>query len=77
VSLWAGIRGADNLRWLLNEMLADSNRHSFRAGQVKRALQQLLFALQARPHHGYPLLTVEDAIAEANEVLDAQMPGRQ
>lgn len=75
VSLWAGIRGAENLRWMLDEMLGDTNRQSFKGGQVKRALKQLLFALHARPHHGYPLLTVEEAIAQANEILDAQMPG--
>lgn len=77
MSLWAGIRGAENLRWMLDEMLGDANRQSFKSGQVERALHQLLFALHARPHHGYPLLTVEDAIAEANALLDAQMPGAE
>jgi hypothetical protein len=70
MSLWAGIRSADNLRWLFDEMLTDANLRSFKAGRVERALKALLFALHARPMHGYPLLTVEDAIAQANEVLD-------
>ena len=77
VSLWAGIRGAENLRWMLDEMLADANRKSFEAGKVERALKSLLFALHARPYHGYPLLPLEEAIAEANKVLDEQMPGAQ
>lgn len=67
---WAGIRSADNLRWMLDEMLADANRASFKAGQTERALKQLLFALHARPHRGYPLMTIEDAIADANKLLD-------
>lgn len=75
MSLWAGIRSADNFRWMLDEMLADANRENFKLGQVRGALRSLLFALHARPYHGHPLLTVEDAIAKANEVLDAQMPG--
>lgn len=75
MSRWAGVHGADNLRWLLDEMLADRNRDSAKAGRVNRALKSLLFALHARPMPGYPLLTVEEAIAEANAVLDAQMPG--
>ena len=75
MSAWAGIRSAENLRWMLDEMLADANRQSFKAGRVKHALKMLLFALHARPMHGYSLPTVEDAIAEANAVLDAQMPG--
>lgn len=70
MSLWAGIRSADNLRWMLDEMLADANRQSFRSGQVSGALKSLLFALHARPYHGHPLLTVEEAIANAIEVLD-------
>ena len=75
ISLWAGIRGADNLRWMLAEMLADANRQSFKATRVRKALKSLSFALHARPMHGYPLLTVEDAIAQAIEVLDAQAAG--
>lgn len=75
IALWAGIRSAENLRWMLDEMLADSNRTSAKSAQVKRVLKALLFALHARPMAGQPLLSVEDAIAEANAVLDAQMPG--
>ncbi|WP_028970174.1 hypothetical protein [Sphingomonas sp. URHD0057] len=70
MALWAGIRSAENLRWMLEEMLADANRASFKAGQTERALKQLLFALHARPHHGYTLMPVEDAVAAANELLD-------
>ncbi|MGX7926490.1 hypothetical protein ACWPMX_07940 [Tsuneonella sp. HG094] len=70
MATWAGIRSADNLKWLLVEMLADANRASFHHGQTERALKSLLFALHARPFHGYPLLSVEDAIANANELLD-------
>lgn len=76
MSLWAGIRGADNLRWLFDEMLADANRQSFKHSQVEGALKSLLFALHARPYHGYELLSLEDAIAKANEILDKQMPNR-
>lgn len=75
MSLWAGIRGADNLRWLFDEMLADANSKTFKAGRVRDALKSLLFALHARPMHGHPLLTVEDAIEQANDVLNAQAPG--
>lgn len=75
MAAWAGIRGADNFRWMLEEMLADSNRASFKAGQVCNALKSLLFALHARPMHGYPLLPLEEAIANAIVVLDAQTPG--
>lgn len=67
---WAGIREAHNLKWMLNEMLADRNRASFEHGKVERALKSLLFALHARPYHGHPLLTVEEAVANANAVLD-------
>lgn len=71
MALWAGIRSAENLKWMLNEMLADRNRQSFRESQIKGALKDLLFALHARPRHGYPLLSVEEAIAKANELLDS------
>ena len=70
MATWAGIREASNLKWMLEEMLADANRASFRHGKVVRALNSLLFALHARPFHGYPLLPVEEAIADANRVLD-------
>jgi hypothetical protein len=73
MSLWAGIRGAENLRWMLDEMLADANRASFKSGQIEGALKDLLFALHARPRAGHELLTVEDAIAKANALLDSKL----
>jgi hypothetical protein len=75
LALWAGIRGADNLRWLLDELGADANRASFWHSQVAGALKSLLFALHARPYLGHPLLPLEEAIANANDVLDKQAPG--
>lgn len=42
---WAGIREAENLKWMLNEMLADANRENFRGGRFKRALHVLLYSL--------------------------------
>jgi hypothetical protein len=72
LSLWAGIRGADNLRWMLDEILADENRAAAKKGRIEGALKDLLFALHARPRPGYELLTVEDAIANANTLLDAK-----
>lgn len=75
MATWAGIRSADNLKWMLEEMLADANRASFRHGQTERALKSLLFALHARPYHGHPLLPLEEAIANANELLDAKHRG--
>lgn len=72
MALWAGIRSAPNLRWLLDEMLANANRRSFAAGQTELALKRLLFSLHARPMPGYELLTVEEAIAQANALLDAK-----
>lgn len=76
LSLWAGIRGAENLRWMLDEMLADANRQAFKKGQIKGALKDLLFALHARPRPGYELLTVEDAIAKANALLGEAVGGQ-
>jgi hypothetical protein len=77
MSLWAGIRGADNLRWMLDEMLADANREAAKKGRIEGALKDLLFALHARPRPGYELLTVEAAIAKANDLLDARTIGGQ
>jgi hypothetical protein len=77
LSLWAGIRGAENLRWMLDEMLADANRQAAKKGRIEGALKDLLFALHARPRPGYELLTVEDAIAKANELLDAALSPEQ
>lgn len=76
IALWAGIRSAENFKWMLNEMLAEFNRCSFREGQKEGALKDLLFALHARPRHGYPLLSVEEAIANANEILDKKFEGQ-
>ena len=70
MATWAGIREALNLKWMLEEMLADANRASFRHGQTEATLKSLLFALHARPYHGHPLLTVEEAIESANKLLD-------
>lgn len=72
ISRWAGIRSASNLKWLLDEMLADANRASFESSQIELALKRLLFALHARPMHGYELLSVEEAIEQANQLLDAK-----
>lgn len=72
LSLWAGIRGAENLRWMLDEMLADANRQAARESRIRGALKDLLFALHARPRPGYELRTVEEAIASANDLLDAK-----
>lgn len=75
MALWAGIRGAENLKWMLNEMLAQRNRDSFHHGQTRRALKSLLYALHARPMAGHELPSVEDAIATANELLDKRLRG--
>lgn len=75
MSRWAGIHGAENLRWMLDELGADANRQSFRQSLATGALKSLLFALHARPYHGHPLLPLEEAIANAITVLDDLAPG--
>ena len=76
VSLWAAIRGAENLRWMLDEMLAAANRASAKRSRIEGALKDLLFALHARSRPGYELLTVEEAIANANDLLDEKLCGK-
>lgn len=71
----AAIHSAPNMRKVLDDVCAKANRDSFRYSRVKGALWDLLFALHARPRPGHPLMTVEDAIAAANDVLDEQAPG--
>ena len=67
---WAGVNGADNLKWMLTEYSADAARTSTKLNQTKIALWKLLYALHARPMPGYELLPIEGAIAEANDLLD-------
>lgn len=71
----AAIHGAPTMQRVLDDAVSDYNRQSARASAVRDALKALLFSLHARPFHGATLKPVEDAIAEANAVLDAQMPG--
>lgn len=75
MALNAAIHSAPNMRKVLDDVCAEANRDSFRYSRIKGALWDLLFALHARPRPGYALMTVEDAIAAANQVLDEQAPG--
>lgn len=77
MALNAGIHGAPNLSAVLNEACGSFNRENHRAGRFKDALKALLFALHARPLFGGPHLSLEDAIAAANELIDRDGPGRQ
>lgn len=46
------------------------NRENHRASQLETHLQALLFALHARPLHGGPHWSLEEAIENANNLLD-------
>lgn len=46
------------------------NRENHRANQLEKHLKALLFALHARPLHGGPHWSLEEAIENANKLLD-------
>jgi hypothetical protein len=71
----AGIHGAPVMKRVFEDVCAAANRESHKRSQLKGALWNLLFALHARPRPGYELRTVEEAIDEANKVLDDLAPG--
>lgn len=71
----ANIHGAPKLAALLNEMCSQVNRENNRGNRYRNSLRALLFALHARPLFGGPHLSLEDAIAEANALLDSDAPG--
>ena len=75
LALIAKMHDAPELSRALDETCNEVNRSNARAGRMKRALQALLYSLHARPLFGGPHLTLEEAIAKANETLDADRDG--
>ena len=48
------------------------NRENHRANRLETHLKALLFALHARPLHGGPHWSLEEAIEHANKLLDGK-----